>query len=150
MPRFLIILILFLFSYNNHIKAENNDSEWIIYFENEEIIIEYTKMNCEYEDFFNQEFVIIQLTNKTNKKISVSWKEEIWYDNNCHNCEQDDKEFRKLTILNTNEILIGKCNFHSNLKIFSKFSEKLEDMPGVNKIMSLTNFELKNIQINDE
>ena len=50
-------------------------------------------------------------------------------------------------MIDADQSLVGQCNFHSNLKIFSNFSEKLEDMPGVNKIVRLTKFELKNITI---
>tara|TARA_B100000902_G_scaffold97111_1_gene99725 strand:+ start:434 stop:886 length:453 start_codon:yes stop_codon:yes gene_type:complete len=129
-------------------STENKNFE--VYFENDKIKIEYKLVNCEYADFFNQEFVIIQVTNKLNKKISVEWMEERWYDDNCNNCEQEDDEYRKKTIIDANETVLGECNFHSNLKIFSKFTDKLKDMPGVKKITTLTKFELKNITIKDE
>lgn len=143
------LAILFLSTFFSFSNTQTTEDGWILYFENDKCIIEYKKQNCIYEDFFNQEYIILQLTNKTNEKLTVSWNEERWYDNICSNCEQDTEEYRKITIINANQILVGQCNFHSNLKIFSNFSEKLEDMPGVNKIVKLTKFELKNINIDE-
>ena len=143
------LAILFLSTFFSFSNTQITEDDWILYFENDKCIIEYKKQNCIYEDFFNQEYIILQLTNKTNEKLTVSWNEERWYDNICSNCEQETEEYRKITIVNANQILVGQCNFHSNLKIFSNFSEKLEDMPGVNKIVKLTKFELKNINIDE-
>ena len=130
-------------------NTQISEDDWVFYFENDKCIIKYKKQNCEYEDFFNQDYIILELTNKTNDQLEVSWNEERWYDNICSNCEQDTEEYRKTTMIDANQILVGQCNFHSNLKIFSNFSEKLEDMPGVNRIVRLTKFELKNITINE-
>ena len=139
----------FLFSNIGFSNSNISEEDWTVYFENDRCIIEYKKQNCDFEDFFNQQYIILQLTNKTNNKLTVSWNEERWYDNICSNCEQDSEEYRRTTIVNANQIIVGQCNFHSNLKIFSNFSEKLEDMPGVNKIVRLTKFELKNIRIDE-
>ena len=141
------LAILFLSTFFSFSNTQISKDDWTLYFENDKCIIEYKKQNCIYEDFFNQEYIILQLTNKTNEKLIVSWIEERWYDNICSNCEQDAEEYRKTTVVDANQSLVGQCNFHSNLKIFSNFSEKLEDMPGVNKIVRLTKFELKNITI---
>lgn len=147
---FIVLLIVLTNIFVSQALTIPGQSVWETYFEDEKIKIEYKLLNCEYTDFFNQEFVILQITNKSNNKISVEWQEQYWYDNICNNCEQESNEFRKKTIVNANETVIGQCNFHSNLKIFSKFTEKLEDMPGVEKIVVLTKFELKNITTKDE
>jgi hypothetical protein len=41
----------------------------------------------------------------------------------------------------------GKCNINNDLRIFSKFTSRIEDMPGINKINALTKFELTNLKI---
>ena len=47
--------------------------------------------------------------------------------------------------INSNETVIGNCYDQNALRIFSKFSEKSENMPGIDKIVELTKFKLKNI-----
>ena len=47
-------------------------------------------------------------------------------------------------------MLAGDCDIQDNLRIFSKFSDKIEDMPGIKKIVELTKFKLKNINISYE
>jgi predicted DCC family thiol-disulfide oxidoreductase YuxK len=80
----------------------------------------------------------------------VQWDTKIWYDNSCRNCEQDSPEFRKVIRVEKEEILYGKCGDNNALQLFSKFTEKLEDMPGVDRIVTLTKFELENLKITDE
>jgi hypothetical protein len=46
--------------------------------------------------------------------------------------------------------LEGNCSENNALRVFSKFTEKLEDMPGIDKITTLTKFELENLKITDE
>ena len=84
------------------------------------------------------------------EKLNMKWDEKIWYDESCINCEQDSPEFRKVISIENDEILEGNCIEHNVLRIFSKFTEKLEDMPGVDKIVKLTKFELKNLTITNE
>ena len=57
-----------------------------------------------------------------------------------------DELFKSIT-LKANQFKEGNCERNNPLTIFSKFSEKLIDMPGVSKIVELTKFELKKIKI---
>ena len=77
----------------------------------------------------------------------MQWKELLWYDDKCINCEQYNPEFRKEIAIKAKNILVGDCNTNNSLKIFSRFADKIEDLPviGVEKIAVLTKFELKNI-----
>ena len=124
-----------------------NPTEWEIYFENDTVKIEYTYQNCEYTEQFNSEYVVFKITNTTNQNITIDWQEQLWYDENCTNCELDSTEFRKEIKMSANHTISGDCKTSNNLRIFSKFTEKLEDMPGVNKIVALSKFELKNLII---
>jgi len=124
-----------------------NPTEWEIYFENDTVKIEYTYQNCEYTEQFNSEYVVFKITNTINQNITIDWQEQLWYDENCTNCELDSTEFRKEIKMNANHTISGDCKTSNNLRIFSKFTEKLEDMPGVNKIVALSKFELKNLII---
>ena len=126
-------------------------SNWTTYYSDNEIKIEYQYTNCEYPERFNQEFVILKITNLTNNDINVSWYNESWYDKKCINCsdEKSDEAFNKV-YLKANEKVLGNCIDQNSLRIFSKFSDKIENMPGIKKIVKLTKFELKNINISYE
>tara|TARA_B110000003_G_scaffold266224_1_gene292917 strand:- start:728 stop:1174 length:447 start_codon:yes stop_codon:yes gene_type:complete len=144
------ILPAILFSFTSLVSitlSASNPTDWETYFENDTVKIEYKYQNCEYTQQFNSEFVIFKISNLTNNTLSLEWNEQLWYDGNCVNCETDSEENRKqITILPTS-ITKGICNMNNPLRIFSKFTEKLEDMPGVNKINALTKFELINLKI---
>ena len=126
-------------------------SNWTTYYSDSEIKIEYQYTNCEYPERFNQEFVILKITNLTNSDINVRWYNESWYDKKCINCsnEKSDEAFSKV-YLKANEEVLGNCIDQNSLRIFSKFSDKIENMPGIKKIVKLTKFELKNINISYE
>ena len=149
MKRTLPAILIAFFSLFTSNSMGSNPTEWEIYFENDTVKIEYTYENCEYAETFNQEFVILRIINKLNSELVIVWKEELWYDDICANCEQDNIESRKVINLKAGERLEGECNINSNLKIFSKFTDKIEDLPilGVEKIATLSRFELKNITI---
>ena len=134
--------------YSGNLFASNSN-DWITYFDNDSVKIEFIYSDCVYTETFNQEFVILRIINKLNAELIISWKEELWYDDICANCEQDDTESRKVINIKEGERLEGDCNINSNLKIFSKFTDKIKDLPilGVEKIATLSRFELKNITI---
>ena len=147
MKRLLPLLFLaFIFTTSTQVNAQN-PTEWETYFENDTLKIEYKYQNCEYTEQFNNEFVIFRISNLTDNPLTVEWNEQLWYDENCINCEQVSDEFRTNLLLKAKEILQGDCNPNDSLRIFKKFTEKLEDMPGVNKITDLTKFELTNLKI---
>ena len=142
------LFILFLLTISNICFAVEDKYSKKNYYSDNEIEISYQYKNCEYLEQFNKEFVILEIVNKTSKEIQLSWKELLWYDNNCINCEQEEDEFRKEIVLKGKETLIGDCNSYNNLRIFSKLTEKLENMPGVRKesLQKMTGFEIKNIR----
>lgn len=144
-----ILTLVILVFFNTSLIA-SNPTNWTKYTEDNNLLIEYRYQNCQLSRF-DEEKVILRLTNKLNKDISVSWKEEMWYDNECINCNlKNENEMFKTIQLKAKETLAGECDRNNRLTIFSKFSEKLIDMPGVNKIIELTKFELKKIIISYE
>jgi len=144
-----IYLVILMFISINSIAGSL--SNWTTYYSDSEIKIEYQYTNCEYPERFNQEFVILKITNLTNNDINVSWYNESWYDKKCIYCsdEKSDEAFNKV-YLTANEEILGNCIDQNSLRIFSKFSDKIENMPGIKKIVKLTKFELKNINISYE
>ena len=145
---FLYLVLVLLINTDLNSATPNN---WTSYYSDNEVKIEYQYTDCQFLESFNQEFVIFKITNLTNKQVNVSWNNESWYDKKCINCndDKDGESFNEVSI-NPNQIVIGDCYTQNSLRIFSKFSDKLENMPGVNKIVKLTKFKLQNINIKYE
>ena len=142
------LVLSLIFSINTHAESPNN---WTTYYSDNDVKIEYQYVNCEYSDRFNQEFVILKMTNLTNNNLSISWVNESWYDKKCNNCSDNSTEEALTEIfVPANQVVIGDCDIQDNLRIFSKFSDRIEDMPGIKKIVELTKFKLKNINISYE
>ena len=64
----LTLVLSLIFSINTQAESPIN---WTSYYSDNEIKIEYQYINCEYSDRFNQEFVILKITNFTDKNFSV-------------------------------------------------------------------------------
>ena len=81
-----VLCITFISLYSSNLFAVN-PNEWTTYFDNDSVKIEFIYSNCEYAETFNQEFVILRIINKLNSELVISWKDELWYDDICANCE---------------------------------------------------------------
>ena len=141
-----LITLIFIILISTTLSA-SNPTEWETYFENDSVKIEFTYKNCEYTEQFNSEFVIFKISNLTHTPFTIEWNQQLWYNDICSNCEQESTEFRTNQIIKPQEILQGNCGPYNQLRIFVKFTEELENMPGVNKINALTKFELTNLKI---
>tara|TARA_Y100001934_G_C12311537_1_gene755185 strand:+ start:1126 stop:1584 length:459 start_codon:yes stop_codon:yes gene_type:complete len=146
----LILAVAFLSSSATCIFSMNNSTDWLIYLENEEVTIEYKKTDCNFSEQFDQEYIIFKITNHLDKSIIINWRQELWYDNDCINCESISEEYIKKISLESKQTMTGNCSRNDALRIFSKFIEELKDMPGVDRITELTKFDLKNITIQYE
>jgi len=142
-----LIITIFLSSILGTAKAGNN---WEVYYEDTQLKISFCQIQCDLDNQFNQEFVVLKIENLTSNTLLVQWDSKIWFDESCINCEQDSPEFRKEIRVESKKIMEGNCSEHNTLRIFSRFTDNLEDMPGVDKIIKLTKFELKNLTIKDE
>jgi hypothetical protein len=147
MKRFFYPITLAFITLLSTTLSASNPADWETYFENDSIKIEFAYQNCEYIEQFNSEFVIFKTTNYTNQILTIEWEEQLWYDENCVNCETNNPENRRQITILASSSSEGECNINNNLRIFSKFTEKLEYMPGINKINALTKFELTNLKI---
>ncbi len=147
MKRFFYPITLAFITLLSNTLLASNPVDWETYFENDSITIEFAYQNCEYIEQFNSEFVIFKITNYTSQNLTIEWEEQLWYDENCINCETDNNESRKRITIHSNSNLQGRCNENNSLSIFSKFTLDLDKMPGVNKINALTKFELTNLKI---
>ena len=147
MKRFFYPITLAFITLISTTLSASNPADWETYFENDSIKVEFAYQNCEYTEQFNSEFLIFKTSNFTNQILTIEWEEQLWYDENCINCETDNNENRKQITLLPNLTLEGKCNENNSLRIFSKFTLDLDKMPGVDKINALTKFELTNLKI---
>ena len=138
------------FLLSSFLATANGGNNWEVYYENAQVKISFCQLQCDFNNQFDQELIIFKIENFSAQAITVQWDSKIWYDNSCINCEQDSPEFRKVTRVEKGKTLEGNCSENNALRIFSKFTEKLEDMPGVDKIVKLTKFELENLNITDE
>tara|TARA_B100000575_G_scaffold289791_1_gene292226 strand:- start:304 stop:762 length:459 start_codon:yes stop_codon:yes gene_type:complete len=142
---FTISLLLLSFT------ALSNESKWNLIFQSDEVTIETKSHNCDFSDAYDQEFIFLRISNLTDSSLTLSYYLELWYDNKCINCENKKLEYEKSFKLSAREKIISDCLNKSNeSKIFVKFSLPLSKMPGVNKIVKLTKFELKNISLKYE
>jgi hypothetical protein len=112
--------------------------------------IAYQKETCDFDNQFDQEFIFLKIENLTSHAILHQWDSKLWYDESCINCEQDSPEFRKEIRIESGKTMEGNCSEHNALRIFSRFTENLENMPGVDKITTLIKHKFKNINITNE
>ena len=138
MKKLLHFLGMFLFlSMTYSFSFIQNTSK--IYFENKEIIIEAQELSCEKpSDDIQNQYIVLKISNKTDQTLEVSFKKELWYNNVCSSCN-DNNEFSTNVVLQPKSFLSADCNSkNKDLKIF-------KSNPHAKKVLS--KFELKEIQV---
>ena len=150
MKRLTKIFLIIIFLSSSMFGTAEAGNNWEIYYENTQLKISFRTIDCDFDNQFDHELMVFKIENLTSNTLLVQWDSKLWYDESCINCEQDSPEFRKEIRIESKKMLEGNCSTHNALRIFSKFTENLKDMPGVDKITTLTKFEFKNINIKDE
>ena len=150
MKRLTKIFLIIIFLSSSVLGTAEAGNNWEIYYENTQLKISFRTIDCDFDNQFDHELMVFKIENLTSNTLLVQWDSKLWYDESCINCEQDSPEFRKEIRIESKKMLEGNCSTHNALRIFSKFTENLKDMPGVDKITTLTKFEFKNINIKDE
>ena len=114
---------------------------WTDYLNSEQLKISYKSFQC-IDDIngTDHNYILLKFENKSNEKVSISYKQEVWYDNICANCESASVEHVKPIDLNPNEVIEGTCESNTKYKIF-------QNMPSGLTKRALTKFELKDIRI---
>jgi hypothetical protein len=87
-----------------------------------------------------KQYVRIEVENRLEESMVVTFKREMWFDGKCLNCNSDSSEYISSLTLEANETIRGTCGESRDLLIFSKMLE----LKGVRQ---LSHFELKNINI---
>ena len=120
----LLILLLF-FIPNLYAQSEVNYSdiqkEWKLYQEKSGVMIYYkSTIRDDYKNGIHQELILFKMVNATNINLEVTWKNELWYNDECWNCDKDDKEHLKQIYLNAGDSEEGDVDRIDKLCIFSK------------------------------
>jgi len=114
-----------------------------IYFENNQIRITQQIEECHDEaNGTHRQYIFLQFENLTDKSIAVSFKKELWYNEQCTTCEKNSAEHLMNISLASKETKVGNCEKRETAySVFSKMLDKTTNS-------ALTKFELKNIQVN--
>jgi hypothetical protein len=154
MKKYLIALTVLILSTNCFSQEENStnliavpeesSTDWQVYYSNNQITIDYKFENCDPEMGYDQQQVILKVTNHTDSKLEISWHALLYFNDKCRTCDYED-EYTFYVGLAPNETKSGSCSVYSQdfqLKIFSKFT----DANATNEKV-LSSFDLSNIII---
>ncbi len=150
----LLLLLTMIYLSNNCISQQQISTDpinlidkysvnWMTYFENEQVKIEYKFSECDPEMGYDFEQVILRFVNKSTKKMDIDWHIHLYYDEKCLTCNYPVEYARTIRLL-PNETLEGNCDRETinELKLFSKFIDV-----NYSKGAILTSFQLASLNI---
>lgn len=96
--------------------------EWTSYVSQEDFSIDYKFSDCDPSMGYDNESVLLRITNHSSEKVSLLWYMDLYFDNDCKTCDYPDEYLYKI-IIEPNQTVSGHCEIDSDyrLKIFSKF-----------------------------
>lgn len=140
----IIVPVLFIISLlvTNVCYAEN----WKLYLNIDGIRIEYKYADCNLEKGYDQQWVLLKITNTTGNTKLVKWKSNLWYNNVCKTCHVTSGEYKRSVTVDAGESQEGTCSIYSNgsLNVFVKFIDEQYTSPNP---QILTKFELYNLTV---
>ena len=142
LPAILIVLFC-LFSIN---LIGSNPDEWNVYFENDTVKIEYTYQVCDFSSTAKQEIIIFKFTNLIHQNISVNYNANIWHNDICISCNQNEESSHTIQIASDETIIFDCKDERKDAVIFSAFITNTDSK----RYESLTKFELNEITISYE
>lgn len=123
-------------------KTADKSGQWMEYFSNDQLTIEYKFVECDPEIGFNEEKVILRMTNHTADELKLDWHVLLEYNQVCKTCEFPD-EYGYHVFLKPNQSKEGDCSIHSEayeFKIFSKFMDSRAKETDVLTSFTLSDF----------
>lgn len=149
MPLFMLVSVLFSEAAFGQVETElksfkeERPTEWVSYFSNETISIDYKFVSCNPTSGLDNEGVIFRYTNETNSKVILNWHLHLYYDGTCRTCDFGEEYNYELT-LSPNESVEGNCTSEGNytMKVFSRFID-----PAYSKGAHLTAYKFDNLLI---
>ena len=145
MNAFKSILLIFV-GMSFLLSSASYAGDWKLYADVDGIRLEYKYADCNLEKGYDQQWVLLKLTNTSGVAKIVKWKNNLWYNNDCKTCGLTSQEYNRQLSVNAGETLEGTCSVYGDgrLNIFVKFID--EDYQNEN-IQVLTKFELDNITV---
>lgn len=127
-----------LLAYISYLLLQTASPNWQTYKTTPEVDVLYRTEQCHDEaNGIHRENILLKFVNKTDKKVTVSWQLESYYNNACATCGKDEYKFT-LT-LEPNAAVEGNCSsVGHDLRIFVKHL----DLPNHK---NFTKFELGNL-----
>jgi hypothetical protein len=130
---------------------EGNPENWTEYFSNDQITIEYKFVLCDPEIGFDQEQVILKMTNHTSDVLKIDWHILLEYNQVCKTCDYPD-EYGYHVFLKPNQTKEGDCSIHSEafeFKMFSKFMDDRAKQKDILTSFTLSDFTLTAYPLQD-
>lgn len=124
------------------LKTDNSE-DWTVYVTNENFEVQYKIEHCDPSIGYDNQSVLLKLTNKTTDKLVFNWFHTLSYDGNCLTCDYPEEYTFEISVPSGSSIE-GDCTVYSDyrLKIFSKFDDPNYKKGG----KTLTSFQLKNLK----
>jgi len=124
----------------------SNAENWQLYTELDGIRIEYKYFDCDLERGYDQQWILLKITNTSGFTKLVEWKSNLWYNNECKTCDVKGQEYQRTVSIDPGKTLEGTCSIYDNgsLTIFVKFIDSQYQNPNR---QVLTKFELDNLSI---
>ncbi|MAX82015.1 MAG: hypothetical protein CL843_17775 [Crocinitomicaceae bacterium] len=118
---------------------------WLNYLENDQLKINYKVAAChDYTNGIHRKVVLLEMKNKTNQELNVSWFMKMYFNDICKTCGAEE-EYTYSIVLAPNETITSTCgkrNIYHGLVVNLKHL----DLPNPTQI---TNFELSQIIIEE-
>jgi hypothetical protein len=140
-PKLLTTLLL-LSAYSLIAQVETN-----LPYENNDIAITANEFFCPSNDVFDQEQLLISITNTSNEFTKkISWDAEIWVDGACVNCNGYG-EYHYSFVVWPNESLSGVCFEQNNygLSYFIRFNDTETTISNTTTKVIFKNITVENI-----
>ncbi|MBL4578183.1 MAG: hypothetical protein JKY18_00655 [Flavobacteriales bacterium] len=123
-----------------------NAGNWELYTELDGIRIEYKYADCDLERGYDQQWVLLKITNTSVDTKLVEWKSNLWYNGECKTCDVNTGEYHRTVSVDPGKTLEGTCSIYGNesLNVFVKFID-IRYQNDNREV--LTKFELDNLSI---
>lgn len=134
--------MLFLFSGTAFAQdVTDQPTDWTLLEQQNGVKISYKYSDCTFHKFnWRQGWYLLRIENTKSDPVTISWDEEMWFNNVCKTCNVD--EYHKTITIGANETKSGQCDLEHNreLTIFVRFNDK----PNTE---TLTGFSLANLAV---
>ena len=140
---FVFVLFALLFGNISSSLAQEANFNGIL-FQNEQVTVQSSTMDCISEvNGTAKQFVSVEIENKTEGQLLISFKKDMWYAGKCISCNSNSDEYITSITIEPNESVKGNCETpDKQLKVFVK-------MLNLTGVRTLTHFELVDMNITE-